>query len=370
MSGKKIGKKWIVIFVVLFIIGVVIGFTLQKMKKKDDSGKVEKSTSQSQAVDEMKDGELVEYEKEGSLSLAKYIGIEGTVTPEKEDVYRAILNEVEKRKMKITGEERVKSGDWVMMDYQGVINGQADENLEEEGIVIQIGAGELFNAEFERKLTGLSLDQEYSFDVNFPQDYYDVDVAGQNVTFTVKISYKFNRAFVEKLSKGKYKSEEEYYEYMKEKEKKENIECLGDTIWDEYLEKCEVKKYPKGSKKQAYADLKMQYQGIAKLSGSSYEEVIGGLGMSDEDVKGLAEDEVKGRMVARTIAAKENLSLSEEQYRKYLEEEVSVEDENSVEDMKLEDMERDYRENTSSYPRDDMLVKLVKEYIGKKAKQV
>lgn len=372
MTGKKFGKKWIFVFVGLFIIGVVIGVAVKKNNDKKEDKAMENPTqsSQSQDLGEMKDGELVDYEKNGTLTLENYIGVEGTVTPTKEEVYQFILNEVETKKVKVTGEERVKKGDWVMMDYQGAINGQEDENLGEEGIVFQVGSGDLFNADFERRLTGLSLGQEYTFDVDFPQDYFDVDVAGQKVTFTVEISYKFNKSFVETLSKGKYKTEKEYYEYAKEKEKKQNIEGLGDTIWDEYLEKCDVKKYPKGSKKQAYADLKMQYKGIAKFSGSSYEEVIAGLGMSDDDVKSLAEDEVKGRMVAKTIAVKENLSLSDEQYRKYLEEEVSVEDENSVEDMKLADMEKDYKENTSAYPRDDMLIKLVKEYIGKKAKQV
>lgn len=368
MKKINIGKKAIVIFVALFVIGCVLGVIVGKKirEEKEDASEIGNQDQQVSQSLEMKDGEIVDYDKEGSLTLANYIGLKGTVTPEEEDIYRFILDRIETEKITVLGEERVRKGDWVMMDYTGEINGQIDENLEEEGIVIQVGADNLFNADFQRKLTGLSVGEEYKFDVNFPKDYFDVDVAGQNVTFTVTISEKYNEAFVEKLSKGKYKTAKQYYEYAREQVRKDNIEGLGDVLWDEYLEKCEVKKYPKGSKKQAYADLKKQYNGVGELSGLSYEEIIGDLGMTDQDVKDLARDEVKGRMVAKTIASKENLKLTEDQYRKYLEDEVSVEE---ADEMTLAALEEDYRTNTGMYPRDDMLIKLVKEFIGKKAKQ-
>lgn len=368
-SGRINGKKKVIwISVVLFAIGLTIGILwgINSKRQKDDSDNATGDNNQNEAVGEMKDGELADYEKDGSLTLDEYMGIKGTVTPTKEEVYRFILNKVEEKKIKVSGEERVKKGDWVLLDYKGAINGQVSEDLAEEGIVIQVGAGDLFNADFERKLTGLSLGQEYSFDVTFPEQYFDVDVAGQTVTFTVTISHKFNEAFVKSLSNGKYQSLDEYYAYAKTKVRQENVDALGDTIWDEYIKKCKVNKYPKGSKKQAYADLKKQYQGIAELSGTSYEEIITNLGMTDADVKGLAKDEVKARMVAKTIAVKENLVLSEEQYRKYLLEEVSSEDED---EQTLKKLEQSYRQDTSAYPKDDMLVKFVKEFIGKNAKQ-
>lgn len=365
-NNKRI---WIAICAVLFVIGIIVGlvFALNRGKENDKSlNNNGEKNSQTESVGAMKDGEIIDYEKDGSLTLDAYKGIKGTVTPTKEDIYLSILNDVEEKNIKIAGEERVKKGDWILLDYSGEIDGQASEDLEEEGIVIQVGAGDLFNADFERKLTGLSLGQEYSFDVAFPSDYFDIDVAGQTVTFTVTISRKFNEAFVKPLSNNKYQTVDEYYAQVKKKVRQENVDALGDTVWDDYIAKCKVKKYPQGSKKQAFADLKRQYNGFGKANGTSYEEVIAGFGMTEEDVKELAKDEVKGRMVAKTIVAKEGLVLSDEQYRKYLLEEVAVED---GEDQTLMALEKKYKEETSAYPRDDMLIRLVKEFIGEHAKQ-
>ena len=127
-----------------------------------------------------------------------------------------------------------------------------------------------------------------------------------------------------------------------------------------------MKEYPEGSKKQAFSDLKRQYQGIGDMNGTSYEEVIADLGMTEEDVKGLARDEVKGRMIAKTIAAKEHITISDHEYRNYLLDEVDPEDKD---DVTITELEKTYKETTSVYPKDDMMVRLVKEFIGKYAKQ-
>lgn len=359
-------KVWIIICTVLIVTGAVAGIIWGMSTGHRQETASEDELREIEASGAMKDGELIDYEKDGSLTLDSYIGIKAKVTPTKEDVYRYILTEVEEKEIKVAGEERVKKGDWVVMDYAGTINGIANDDLLEEGIVIQVGAGDLFNADFERKLTGLSLGQEYSFDVAFPDDYFDLDVAGQTVKFTMTIDWKFNEAFVGPLSGNKYKTVDEYYAYAKAEERQENVDSLGDTVWDGYVKKCKVIKYPEGSRKQAYADLQREYKGFGEDSGLTAEEVIANLGMTDEDVKGLAKDEVKGRMIAKTIAVKENLELSEQQYREYLIEEVSPDEDD---DVTLKGLEKEYKEKTSAYPRDDMLVNLVKDFIGKNAKQ-
>lgn len=358
---SKTKKIVIAICSVVILAGIVLAFSMGQTKKENNDAKKETP----KVYGEMKDGEVIDYEKSGNLTLKEYKGLKVTVTPSKEDVYRYILNEIEEKEITVSGEERVKKGDWVMMDYSGAIGGQAMDTLEESGIVIQVGSEDLFNADFQRKLTGLTVGEEYTFDVTFPENYFDLEVAGEKVTFTVTVSFKFNEAFVKPLSKNKYSTHEEYFEYAKGKERQENVDAAGDMIWDEYIEKCKVKEYPEGSKKQAYADLQKQYNGIGELSGLSYEEVISGWGMTDEDVKDLAKDEVKGRMIAKSIAAKEKLSIDNERYREFLVDEVSPDDE----DATIEELEKSYIKDISTYPKDDMLVLVVKDFLGKHAKQ-
>ena len=69
-------------------------------------------------------------------------------------------------------------------------------------------------------------------------------------------------------------------------------------------------------------------------------------------------------MVAKTIAKKENLTMTDSQYEQFLLEYLQPEE---GEETTLAAMETRYREEQSSYPRDDMLVELVKVYLGEHA---
>ena len=231
--------------------------------------------------------------------------------------------------------------------------------------VIQVGARNLFNAAFERGLMGLKLGETYNLNVTFAEDDADPDVAGKTITFSVEVNAKFNDAYAKKMSKNKYPNVKAYYEYAKAKEEKENREGIGDTVWEDLLKECNVKKYPAGSRKQAYKDQKRSYQVFAKVSGQSYEEFIGALGQTDEDIQSSADDQVKARMTAKTIAIKEGLTLSDADYERFLLAFLEPEEE---EDKTLKAMEKRYIEEQSCYPRDDMLIELVKEYLGKNSK--
>ena len=176
---------------------------------------------------------------------------------------------------------------------------------------------------------------------------------------------KFNDAYAKKMSKNKYPNVKAYYTYAKAKEEKENREGIGDTVWEDLLKECNVKKYPAGSRKQAYKDQKRSYQVFAKVSGQSYEEFIGALGQTYEDIQSSADDQVKARMTAKTIAIKEGLTLSDADYERFLLAFLEPEEE---EDKTLKAMEKRYIEEQSCYPRDDMLIELVKEYLGKNSK--
>lgn len=363
---KKKHIKWILLgAVVVVLIALVLFFCLRGGNETSPENEVQDSEQEQTVVGDMKDGELVDYEAEGMLVLDTYKNREVTVTPTETEVYQSILLEAEDAEVEAENADRVQKNDWISLDYVGYIDEQESDALNETGAVIQVGAGNLFNAAFERSLMGLKIGEEYSFDISFPEDYYDVDVAGQDVTFSVTVNAKFNDDYAKAMSKNKYPTVKEYFEYMKVKEEKENRETVGDTVWDELVEKCEVKEYPEGSKKQAYKDLKRSYQGFAEASGITYDEFIGDLGYTEQDVRSMANDNVRDRMIAKTIAVKENLKLTDEQYEAYLLEYVDPEEEA---DKTLKAMEKAYWEQESSYPRDDMLIELVKEYIGKTAK--
>ena len=276
MKAKK--KAWIVI-IVLAVIGFCVGFYFgykgEKDKQEQTNTQTRTQEKEIRAQGEMKDGELVDYTKNNMLELGKYKGRTVTVTPTETEVYQAILLEAEDWKKKVADGERVEKGDWISLDYEGYVDDQPSDDLSESGAVIQVGAGNLFNAAFERGLMGLKLGETYNLNVTFAEDDADPDVAGKTITFSVEVNAKFNDAYAKKMSKNKYPNVKAYYEYAKAKEEKENREGIGDTVWEDLLKECNVKKYPAGSRKQAYKDQKRSYQVFAKVSGQSYEEFIG-----------------------------------------------------------------------------------------------
>lgn len=362
---KKKHRKWMLIgAAVVVLIALVLFFCLRGGSESGPEKEVQDREQQQTVTGDMKDGELVDYEAEGMLVLDTYKNRKVTVTPTDTEVYQSILLEAEDAEVEGVNADRVQKNDWISLDYVGYIDEQESDALNETGAVIQVGAGNLFNAAFERSLMGLKIGEDYSFDISFPENYYDVDVAGQDVTFSVTVNAKFNDDYAKVMSKDKYPTVKEYFAYMKKKEEKENRETVGDTVWEELVEKCEVKEYPEGSKKQAYKDLKRSYQGFAEASGITYDEFVGDLGYTDEDMHSMANDNVRNRMVAKTIAKKENLQLTDEQYEAYLLDYLEPEEEA---DKTLKAMEKAYQEQESSYPRDDMLIELVKEFIGKSA---
>ena len=116
--------------------------------------------------------------------------------------------------------ERVEKGDWISLDYEGYVDDQPSDDLSESGAVIQVGAGNLFNAAFERGLMGLKLGETYNLNVTFAEDDADPDVAGKTITFSVEVNAKFNDAYAKKMSKNKYPNVKAYYTYAKAKDRK------------------------------------------------------------------------------------------------------------------------------------------------------
>ncbi len=359
---KKGTKKWwIVVAVLLVAAAFAVLFFMQYGKKNQSNGENRKNEIEAAG----NDGELVDYEANGMLTLGKYMERPATVKATETEVYQSILLEAEDAHVNAENADRVMKGDWISLDYEGYIDEQPVEDLNESGAVIQVGAGNLFNAAFERGLLGLKTGETYNLTVSFPEEYMDAEVAGETVTFSVEVTAKFNDDYAKAMSKNKYKTVEEYFQYAKAKEEQENRDGIGDTVWEDLMKDCKVKKYPEGSRSQAYKDQKRSYRVFARASGITYENFIGNLGYTDEDIHSMGDDSVKARMVAKTIAAQRKLTMSDAEYERLLCAYLEPEED---EDKTIKAMEKRYLEEQSSYPRDDMLVEFVKQYIGKHAK--
>ena len=79
-----------------------------------------------------------------------------------------------------------KTGDRVVCDFSGVLNGEPVEGGQGSNVPVVLGQGQML-PDFEKGLTGVSAGDEKSFKVKFPKDYHADDLQGKKVDFTVTV---------------------------------------------------------------------------------------------------------------------------------------------------------------------------------------
>ena len=105
--------------------------------------------------------------------------------------------------------DAVEDGDFITLDFEGFIKGEAFDGGSGKSYPLRIGSG-TFIPGFEDQLIGAKVNEERDVKVTFPEDYHDQDYAGEDAVFKCKIiSIKhrelpeLNDEFAEKVSKFK-----------------------------------------------------------------------------------------------------------------------------------------------------------------------
>ena len=81
-----------------------------------------------------------------------------------------------------------KSGDKVVIDIDGTINGVPFDGGKAENQEVIIGSNE-FIPGFEDKIIGHFAGEEFSFEINFPYDYHEESLKGKRAKFKINIRY-------------------------------------------------------------------------------------------------------------------------------------------------------------------------------------
>lgn len=92
-----------------------------------------------------------------------------------------------KQRTKLATVERpTRDGDRVTVDFEGSIDGQPFEGGKAENFVFTLGEGRML-PEFDAAARGMSVGEEKTFELKFPDDYHGKDVAGKNASFRIKV---------------------------------------------------------------------------------------------------------------------------------------------------------------------------------------
>ena len=123
------------------------------------------------------------------VTLGEYKGIEvpkETVSISKAEV-DAELGRMQDRNARIeTVDREAKTGDTVILDFEGFVDGKPFDGGKAEGHSLELGSGS-FVPGFEDQLIGMKAGEEKDIDITFPENYTP-ELAGKPVVFHVKVN--------------------------------------------------------------------------------------------------------------------------------------------------------------------------------------
>ncbi len=123
------------------------------------------------------------------ISLADFnsVSLEKPVCEITEGDVDAMLETIRKQHITWQPVERAaKTEDKVTIDFAGTVDGVAFEGGSGTDMAVEIGKGRLI-AGFEDGLVGLSISDEKTLDLTFPEQYHKQELAGKPVQFAVKV---------------------------------------------------------------------------------------------------------------------------------------------------------------------------------------
>jgi trigger factor len=214
-------------------------------------------------------------------------------------------------------------GDRVNIDYRGLIDGNEFQGGKANDFALMLGDRYILK-DFEDAILGMSLGEEKSFQMVFPDDYHDKEVAGRPVVFNVKLNKveepvlaDIDNEFAKSLGiqdgdmKRMYDEirlslEREVSQRTRAKLKEQIMQCLLDTA---------ICNAPRILVAQEVKHLVQDAKNSLATQGIRSEEIP----LSPESFLERAERRVKLGLILAELVKIHNLNVKSEQIKKYVE---------------------------------------------------
>lgn len=227
-------------------------------------------------------------------------------------------------------ERAAEKYDKVNIDYTGYMNGELFENGTAKDQELVLGSGS-FIPGFEDGLLGIMPGETVTLDLVFPTPYpNNPDIAGKAVVFVVTVNKiyeldmpEYNDEFVK--SNYKYSTTEDFEDAVKKQLQasmtKKKTQYETSQVLDYVLDNTTVNKYPQKEYDELYsdsieyydyyasqADMKIEEYAINKLSYKTYDDFLA-------DIVVKTKEYMKEEMVLYMIARRENITVSDDEYK-------------------------------------------------------
>jgi trigger factor len=103
------------------------------------------------------------------------------------DAQLKMLQKSQAQLKSIEKDRPVELGDYVLIDYEGFKDGKAFAPAgKTENFMVEVGSGRILE-DFDKQLVGMYPNETKEFPLHFPADYFNKELADQDVTFTVTV---------------------------------------------------------------------------------------------------------------------------------------------------------------------------------------
>lgn len=257
-----------------------------------------------------------------------YMGIEVekevvTVTDDELDKEINIVRERNSREIDVT-DAPAEMGNVTKIDFEGFCDGVAFEGGKGEDYSLKLGSGS-FIPGFEEQVAGHSIGEEFDVNVTFPEDYHAEELAGKPATFKVTIKSiekielpELDDDFAKDVSE--FDTFAEYREDLKSKiqsrHEREADAKLEESILNILIEKLEGE-IPEAMFVSETENYVRDYDNRLRQSGLDLQTYFKYTGLTleslREQLRPQAEKQVKARLALETVAALENIEVTDEE---------------------------------------------------------
>lgn len=298
---------------------------------------------------------------EPEISIDNYKGVGYTpmsLEITEEDIDNDVKRVQERNSRLVPVEDRAaENGDITVIDFEGFLDGEPFDGGKAENYSLTLGDGQ-FIPGFEEQIIGHNIDEEFTINVTFPEDYQADELAGKETEFKIKLHEIKKRElpevdddFIKDVSE--FETVEEYRNDVKEKLAKAREEEAYNSKSNQIAEKLAgllVAEIPEAMYENQIDNIIGEFEMNLRAQGLDINTYMQYVGLDEdalrEQYRERAEAQVKVRLALKAVAAAENITVTEEEVEdeyKRLAEAYSVDVDRVKAAFSVEDIESDLK---------------------------
>jgi len=269
------------------------------------------------------------YDFDDLVQLNSYLGLEIDM-PTEDELAQELSNQLLglQKEFATTQEitdRAVAAGDTVVVDYEGTLDGAAYAVCTASGKQILIDTAKFLGFDnFKSQIIGATIGSPVNFTVTYPADYYDSSKIGKSVVITLTVKSisvvtlpELTDAFINEKSEGSYTTLADYTTNFVDELK---LQAKKESAWSAAVQASPIKDYPQDEIDRLKKAEENRYNKLAESKSMTLSEYLTSLNIAESDystkLESYAKQQVGEEILLYAIAAKENITVSKDEYNK------------------------------------------------------